>query len=135
MLNNMCRYQKNYGAAFFPLVWNFDHENFSFSHLVIQGKKIQYLDISLLAAGPLISYSALKIRTVSNIKNPQERNTPFWLVCSTPMRRGLWAPCDPSYQEDPKSRPYVARILGNLRYSDYGLRLRINMLLRMIKTT
>ena len=26
-----------------------------------QGKKIQYFDISLLAAGPLISYSALKI--------------------------------------------------------------------------
>ena len=27
------------------------------------------------------------------------------------------------------------RILGSLRYGDYGLQLRINMLLRMIKTT
>ena len=26
-------------------------------------------------------------------------------------------------------------VLGSLRYGDYGLRLRINMLLRMIKTT
>ena len=26
-------------------------------------------------------------------------------------------------------------LLGSLRYGDYGLRLRINMLLRMIKTT
>ena len=62
----MRRYQKYYGKAFFPLVWNFDHENFSSSHLVIPGK-IQYLDISFLAAGPLIRYSALKIWTVSNI--------------------------------------------------------------------
>ena len=29
----------------------------------------------------------------------------------------------------------VSHLLGSLRYSDYGLRLRMNMLLRMIKTT
>ena len=37
---------------------------------MIPGKKIQYLGISLLAAGPLISYSALKIWTVSNTVKP-----------------------------------------------------------------
>ena len=66
--------KKNYGKVFFPLVWNFDHENLAIIIWWYQAKKIQYLDISLLAAGPLISYSALKIWTVSNIKNPQERN-------------------------------------------------------------
>ena len=53
-----CR-KKNYGKNIFSLVWNFDHENFSSSHFVIPGKKtekkIQYLDISLLAVGPLIT--------------------------------------------------------------------------------
>ena len=33
------------------------------------------------------------------------------------------------------SRRTTFRIIGSLRYGDYGLRLRINMLLRMIKTT
>ena len=32
-------------------------------------------------------------------------------------------------------RQYCTALLGSLRYGDYGLRLRINMLLRMIKTT
>ena len=35
-----------------------------------------------------------------------------------------------SYSPSPRS----AKQIGSLRYSDYGLRLRINMLLRMIKT-
>ena len=53
------------------------------------------------------NYSALKIWTISNIIYPQERNmrTAGYRLS---MRRGFWAPCDPSYQEDPNSRPYVA---------------------------
>ena len=57
LLNNMCRYQKKLRKNIFSLVWNFDHENFSSSHLWYQAKKIHYLDISLLAAGPLITVS------------------------------------------------------------------------------
>ena len=65
--------KKNYGKEFFPLVWNFDHENLAIVIWWYQAKKIQYLDISLLAAGPFISYSALKIWTVSNIKKTLKR--------------------------------------------------------------
>ena len=51
----MSRYQKKLRTKVFSLVWNFDHENFFSSHFVIPGKKIECLDISLLAAGPLIT--------------------------------------------------------------------------------
>ena len=55
LLNNMCRYKKKIRRNIFSLVWNFAHENFSSNHFVRPGKKIQYLDVSILAAGPLIT--------------------------------------------------------------------------------
>ena len=106
MLTNMSRYQKKLRTKVFSLVWNFDHENFFSSHFVIPGKKNRVFRYFPLSSRPF-NYSALKIWTISNIIYPQERNmrTAGYRLS---MRRGFWAPCDPSYQEDPNSRPYVA---------------------------
>ena len=53
------------------------------------------------------------------------------------LRRSLERACTPLTKSEEKVRllaVYIT-IIGSLRYGDYGLRLRINILLRMIKTT
>ena len=105
--------KKIYGQRFFPWFGILTMKIFSLAISWYQAKKkFQCLDISLLAAGSLITVP-LKIWTVSNIIYPQERNMRI-AGYRLSMRRGFWAPCDPSYQEDPKSRPYVASIFDVL---------------------
>jgi len=53
----MCRYQKNYGKTYFPRFGILTMKILALAICDTRGKKIQYLDISLLAAGPLITVS------------------------------------------------------------------------------
>ena len=57
LLNNMCRYQKNYGKTFFPWFGILSMNILALAICDTRQKKIQYLDISLWAAGPPINDS------------------------------------------------------------------------------
>ena len=67
-----------FSYGIFSLVWNFDHENFSSWHLWYQAKKIQYLDISLLAAGPLITVS-LSLDSIEYYTPAGKKHENSWL--------------------------------------------------------
>ena len=53
----MCRYQKNYGKTFFPWFGILTMKILALAICDTRQKTIQYLDISLLAADPLITVS------------------------------------------------------------------------------
>ena len=53
----MSRYQKNYGKTFFPWLGILTMKILAPAICDTRQKKLQYLDISLLAAGPLIKAS------------------------------------------------------------------------------
>ena len=98
--------KKNYGQRFFPWFGILTMKIFFLAISWYLAKKNRVFRYFPLSSRPF-NYSALKIWTISNIIYPQERNmrTAGYRLS---MRRGFWAPCDPSYQEDSNSRPYVA---------------------------
>ena len=94
--------KKNYGKNIFSLVWNFDRENFSSSHLWYQAKNNPIFRNFLLSSRPS-DYSVLKVGRYL-ILYIRGRNSWQRLVTECQcVKRRFWAPCDSSCQEDPKS--------------------------------
>ena len=88
-----CRYQKITEKHFFSLVWNFDHENFSSSHLWYQAKNNPIFRYFPLSSRPS-NYSVLKfgrylILYIRRNETWQQLVTD-WSMCEAGVLGSLW---------------------------------------------